>query len=443
MSTLNNSSVTLEDVQKKANSIGLRIPEILLPCSAVDLQKYAVIACDQYTSEPEYWQQVKHIVGDSISTLHLTLPEIYLEHPDKDARIQRIHAHMREYLQRGDLVSQPPGMVLVKRTLPSGLVRTGVVLAIDLEIYEYRPGNSAPCRATEKTIEARIPPRLEVRKDALIELPHVLILIDDRKKQVIESLGQSCGSVLYDFDLMANSGHLQGRLITDTGVLDKFFDALGGLRQPDSMLFAVGDGNHSLATAKTHWENVKRKLSLTFDQLDHPARYALVEIQNLHADSLHFEPIHRMLWNCDSDVLLSNFLAQTKADIRWDDKAFDQVSQSTDQSAIGVVISAPDGKRKGVVIFSTPRKALALSVLTEFLDGHVKEHAQIGIDYVHGMGAINKLKQGISFVLPNINKTELFGIIQIDGILPRKTFSMGSADEKRFYLEAKRITYSN
>jgi hypothetical protein len=243
MGTVTPKDVRLEDVQKKAADIGLRIPDILLPAQSVDLKKFAVIACDQYTSEPDYWEAVENFVGDSVSSLHLMLPEIYLETKDKSQRILRIQKNMREYLKRGDLVPQAsPGVILVSRTMASGLVRSGFMISIDLDSYEYKPNSKALCRATEKTIESRIPPRLEIRKDAIIELPHVLVLIDDPEHSVIGPVLRSKSEFqqVYDFDLMMESGHLEGRRISDPEILLKMIDSIANLHKVGKMLFAVG-----------------------------------------------------------------------------------------------------------------------------------------------------------------------------------------------------------
>lgn len=437
MGTVTPKDVRLEEVQKKAASVGLRIPEILLPAASVDLKKFAVIACDQYTSEPEYWEAVEGLVGDSVSSLHLIYPEIYLEEKDKAQRIIRIQNKMREYLKRGEIVSQSsPGVILVRRTMASGLVRTGFVIWIDLDSYEYKPNSDALCRATEKTIESRIPPRLEIRKDASIELPHVLVLIDDPTHSVISAslVSESKFPKVYDFDLMMDSGHLEGRFVADPEILANLIDSIAKLHKPGKMLFAVGDGNHSLATAKTHWENLKREKGIS----DHPARYALVEIQNLHDPALHFEPIHRILWDCDAEALVQG-LARGGV-VEWQEAAYRGVARSTDQEAIGVHLVDKHGNHKrGVIRFPEAKKALALATLTDFIDAFLKEHKEAKIDYVHGMNVVEKIKEGVAFILPNIHKDDLFRIVEADGVLPRKTFSMGSADEKRFYLEAKSI----
>jgi Protein of unknown function (DUF1015) len=406
-------------------SIGIRFPRVLVPGADVDLNKWAVIACDQYTSEPEYWKKVEASVGQSPSTLRLIFPEVYLNKGKDEQIIKEINETMETYLDRRLLKeTDSPGVMLVKRTLPSGKVRTGLVLAIDLDAYEYAPGNRALIRATEKTIESRIPPRLEIRQHAPIELPHVLLLIDDPAKTVIERVS-GMGQVVYDFEVMHGSGRLLGSWIDDEGALDSIVASLVALkRKPgnDGMLFAVGDGNHSLATAKHHWEKIKREGGVS----DHPARFALVEVVNLHEPSLEFEPIHRLVTGIDPETVLAAFRAHLTA---------------TGQELVegGSGIGFQFGGKSGSIGAKSPKKHLPLATLSDFLDPWLAEHPGAEVDYVHGLHAIEAHPKGLGFILPAMAKDDLFRTVIKDGVLPRKTFSMGAADEKRFYFEAKLI----
>ena len=294
---------------KIIRDLGIQIPQMYLPQTGTDLTKWAVIACDQFTSQPEYWNDVEKIVGDAPSTLNLTFPEVYLEKPGGEERIKNIQSNMRKYMDEGIL--QPhDGLVYVERTV-AGKTRKGIVLCLDLEAYDYNKGSSSLIRATEGTIVDRLPPRMKIREGALLELPHILVLIDDPNRTVIEPLMAAKPKLekLYDFDLMLESGHLTGYAVNQE-FEDQVVDALRGLAKPETfaakygidkdqpvLLFAMGDGNHSLATAKAIWEKMKPQVGM-----DHPARYALVEIENVHDEGLEFEPIHRVLFGLKKDL---------------------------------------------------------------------------------------------------------------------------------------------
>ena len=296
---------------KNYEKTGVQIPQVWLPRAGVDLHKWATIACDQFTSQPDYWQSVEALVGDAPSTLHLTFPEVYLERPDADARIQRIQSAMQQYLAQG-LLTPHDGMVYVERRI-GGKLRRGLVLALDLEQYDYNKGSRSLIRSTEGTIVERLPPRMRIRQGAALELPHILVLIDDPACTVIEPLGAAKERLqpLYDFELMLDSGHLAGYLVNDAALEAQVIQALEALADPASfaqkyavdadqavLLFAMGDGNHSLATAKAIWNRIKAQVGM-----DHPARYALVEIENVHDEGLEFEPIHRALFGLKQDIL--------------------------------------------------------------------------------------------------------------------------------------------
>jgi hypothetical protein len=432
--------------------LGIQIPQIYLPKAGTDLTKWAVIACDQFTSQPEYWNEVEKIVGDAPSTLNLTFPEVYLEKPGGEERIHNIQNTMRKYMDEGIL--QPhDGLVYVERTV-GGKTRKGIVLAFDLEAYDYNKGSSSLIRATEGTIVDRLPPRIKIRQGATIELPHILVLIDDPDRTVIEPLGAAKSKLekLYDFDLMFDSGHLTGFAVNQT-FENQIVDALRGLAQPETfaakygidenqpvLLFAMGDGNHSLATAKAIWEKIKPQVGM-----DHPARYALVEIENVHDEGLEFEPIHRVLFGLKKDLLVElektfdeNFGYMPVADAEEMVRMVD--SPQGPNQVIGMI---GGGRQFGVIKIAHASSNLPVGTLQSFLDVFLKDGGAEKIDYVHGEDVTVKLGSqpgNAGFYLPGMSKSDLFKTVILDGALPRKTFSMGEAREKRFYMEARKIS---
>jgi hypothetical protein len=434
-----------------AAPIGVQTPKILLPKPGIDLSKWAVIACDQFTSEPEYWQQVADTVGDAPSTLHITLPEIYLDSPDEERRIELIRAHMQDYLDR-DLLAEHDGFILVERTV-GGKTRHGIMLALDLEQYDYNKGSTSLIRATEGTILERIPPRVRIRSGAPLELPHILVLIDDPEHTVIEPLVAARHELpkLYDFELMLGSGHLSGYSAADPAREAQVIAALAELADPAVfagkysldpgravLLFAMGDGNHSLATAKASWEQIKARGGV----IDHPARYALVEVENIHDAGLAFEPIHRVIFDVKDDFVAALGRIYERCHIVRCATAEAMVAL-VDQGegaehAFGVVTPAGFS----VAFVGNPATNLPVGTLQYFLDVWGKAGGYGRIDYVHGEEVTVRLGSqpgNMGFYLPVISKGDFFKTVILDGALPRKTFSMGEAKEKRFYLEARRI----
>jgi uncharacterized protein (DUF1015 family) len=409
-------------IQDKLTKVGVKVTPILLPKDGVDLTKWSVVACDQYTSDPEYWKQDENLVGVNPSTLNLVLPEIYLESPDKMERVNKINLTMQKYLDEGIVTEKFEGMVLVERSLDGGRIqgsartRKGLIMALDLEKYDFHKGSKTLIRATEGTVESRIPPRLEIRKNALIEIPHIMVLIDDPNKTVIESLFSNEFPQIYDFDLMMNGGHLKGWKITDEGEIEKIADNLAKLISSDGLLFAMGDGNHSLATAKAYWQNLKVNL-LETEIENHPARYALVEIVNVHDEGLEFEPIHRVIFNVDKNKLEQYLVGEGKE--------------------VELVI---DGVKK-IIKIKEMGSNLPVGDLQMLLDKYVVENPEAKIDYIHGSESVLKLsvENNVGVLLKGMRKEELFATVEKDGALPRKTFSMGEAEEKRYYLESKAI----
>ncbi len=437
---------------KIIDDLGIQIPQVYLPKPGIDLTKWAVIACDQFTSQPEYWNQVEKIVGDAPSTLNLTFPEVYLEQPGGEQRIENIQSTMRKYMDEGIL--QPhDGIVYVERMI-DGRTRKGIILALDLEAYDYNKGSSSLIRATEGTIVDRLPPRIKIRQGATVELPHILVLIDDPERTVIEPLSAAKSKLekLYDFDLMLDSGHLTGYAVNEE-LENKVVDALRGLAKPETfatkygigqnqsvLLFAMGDGNHSLATAKAIWEKMKSEVGM-----DHPSRYALVEIENVHDEGLTFEPIHRVLFGLKKDLFAelekyfgANFSYRPVASADEMVQAVD--SASGEKQVIGLV---GGGKEFGVIEITNPSSNLPVGTLQPFIDSFLKHGGAEKVDYVHGEEVTVKLgskPHHAGFYLPGMHKSDLFKTVILDGALPRKTFSMGDAHEKRFYMEARKIS---
>jgi hypothetical protein len=436
---------------KNYPSVGVQSPDILLPREGIDLNKWAVIACDQFTSQPEYWHQVQNCVGDQPSTLNLILPEAFLCDSEDPIVIQKTQSSMQSYLKE-NIFQQIDGMIFVERTF-GNKTRRGIMLALDLEHYDFTKGSQSLIRATEGTIIERLPPRVKIRQNATLELPHILVLIDDPEKTVIEPIAQSIGQLpkVYDFDLMLGSGHLRGYHINKSSMESQIISALEKLADPEvfqkkyslkekreTLLFAVGDGNHSLATAKSVWDKMKATTGL-----DHPARYALVEIENVHDQGLEFEPIHRVLFGLNANV-------QTEFQDFFGSK-FTFASQPDFKSMVDNVNKAPAGlHRFGVVTssgfgtaqVSQPSSNLPVGTLQAFIDSYLSNNKQIKIDYVHGDEILQELGSqtgNVGFYLPAMPKSDLFKTVILDGSLPRKTFSMGEAKEKRFYMECRQI----
>ena len=390
----------------------IKIAEILLPKDA-DMTRWSVNACDQFTSDYAYWEELDKFVGDSVSTLRLIFPEIYLK-DNPEARIKQINANMRKYLESGVFRSVEGGFILVERTTQSG-TRTGLVLAIDLEAYDFNKGSKALIRSTEATILERIPPRVKIRENAPVELPHIMLLYDDKEGKVLYCVKR--GKVLYDFEMNMDGGHVKGTYVDNAEAVR---DALYSLASADrygngeSLLFAVGDGNHSLATAKTCWEQIKARLS-DEERKTHPARFALVEAVNVHDPALTFEPIHRLIKTDKANKFVKglHFAGKNEAKIFVGGKE--------------MKINFPDDIPQGI------------RQLDEYIASFLSEYGG-EVDYIHGEDEIKKFSAlGVGVMLPAIGKDDFFRLIVTGGNLPRKTFSMGEGNEKRYYIEAKRI----
>jgi hypothetical protein len=434
-----------------------RPPRLLLPRPGIDLAKWAVVACDQYTSEPAYWQRVAQRVGDAPSTLHLILPEAHLGSPEAAERIGRIQAAMRDCLRNG-LLHEHEGPVLVERHL-DGRVRRGLMLEIDLEHYDFAADSTSLIRPTEGTIVSRLAPRIEVRRDAELELPHVLVLIDDPAGTVIEALAARRAELapLYDTELMEGGGRVSGHAVDAAGTR-RLVDALARLGEPQAfeqrcrvppgtppMLFAVGDGNHSLASAKTIWDRLKDRVAP-----DHPARHALVEVVNVHDPALVFAPIHRLLLGVRHD--LRQALAESFGGRLACTELPSAEALATRVRAIGEAPGIAGGRhvagligpgpRFSLVEVKDPATPLGVATFQDFADGLTQQGGVGEVDYIHGDDVL--IRQATApgcagLLLPALDKGALFRRVALAGPLPRKAFSMGEAHEKRFYLESRRI----
>ncbi len=398
-------------------------PSILLPKN-IDMHKWAIVACDQFTSQPAYWQALDKLVGSSPSMLRLIFPEVYLT-KDNNARIRSIKQAMAQYMEQDLFQTYNDTMVLVEREVAGGKKRKGLVLAVDLEQYDWRRVRTA-IRATEDTIMERLPVRVEIRKAAQIESPHILLLIDDKESKVIEPLYDNRNNLdkLYDFDLNMGGGHIIGYKVADT---QPILDALAALGKPEiqkekygfdaGIVFAVGDGNHSLATAKMYWQAVSAGLTAE-ERLGHPARYALVEVVNIYDEALDFRPIHRVVFNGVAGLI----------------------------EGLKRAVEPGEGKlelldKKGAsYIPCSCSPALVIKQVQDYLESIAC--ADMEIDYVHGSNHLAEVvaeKGGLGIKMPIFDKSELFNYILHIGNLPKKAFSIGSAESKKYYVECKKI----
>ena len=453
---------------KKFDDIGICASEILLPNEDVKMETWSVVACDQYTSQPEYWEKCHKKIQDSPSTLNIILPEVYLDNSESDEMINKINLTMTEYLSNEVLKSTDPAFILIDRKTSNVTSRKGLVLCVDLDKYDYSSGSTSLIRATEGTVLERIPPRMKIRRNASIESPHIMLLIDDPEKIVIEPLFKKVKKnpdsypQAYNFKLMMNGGRIKGYKITSDEDFTNISSALEQLICPEiyadkydvplntpPMLFAVGDGNHSLASAKAFWEEIKTNLSEE-ELKEHPARYALVEVVNIHDEGIKFEPIHRVVFNVDIPAMLkemkqvfigngSEFII-TKFENALEAEAFAASSRlsATNNTQF---ISFTSENLHGVITIKNPPHMLEAGSLQEFLE-ITSQKSRIKVDYIHGKESVFELSSSpnnLGFLLPVMHKSMFFKTIITKGILPRKTFSMGEADEKRYYLECRKI----
>ena len=410
--------------------------DILLPDpNKTDLYSWATLACDQFTSEPKYWEDAELAVADKPSAMRIMLPEVYLS--EAEQRIPKINATMEQYLS-DVLVCHKDSMIYLEREQSDGCIRKGIILAVDLECYDYTKGATSLIRATEATVAERIPPRVAIRRGASVEMPHVMLLIDDPQKTVIEPMANECdGEIAYDTPLMLGGGRAKARFLTEHNV-DTVSAALLALATPEQMekrygdrslaplLFAVGDGNHSLASAKAAYEEIKANIGKEAAS-SHPARYALVEIVNIHDDALSFEPIYRVMFGVDtSDVI----------------KKLEDYASNLDGKASLQELDFITRESEGKIKIAHPVRQLTVGTLQEFIDGYLASHPGSEVDYIHGEDSVRSLidrPNAIGFMFEGMSKSELFKTVILDGALPRKTFSMGHARDKRYYMECRKI----
>lgn len=442
-------------------NIWLKVPEIYIPKKWTDLKKRAVVACDQYTSQEEYRENVKNKVGKNPSTYNIIFPEIYLEKEGKEERIQNIQTYMHQYIKEWILENQWPCCIAIDRKTSHQTSRKWLVVALDLEAYDYSKESQTLIRATEWTIIDRLPPRIEIRKDAPLESPHIMVLIDDPKKTVIEPLFENRANYekIYDTDLMMNGGHITGYKIVDKKSIHTIANNLEKLANKEEfknkytleqdlgvLLFAMGDGNHSLATAKAIREE-KKKLIPKEEKTDHPARFALVELVNIHDDGLVFEPIHRIIFNTQAEKLIKDM--KTYYTQQWSEliihryPTYEKMKKNNKTSDSTTHYFCMMYANTYIVAgIKTPTFNLEVANLQAFLDIYITKNTESKIDYIHGEDITETLgtqEGNIGFTLPIMDKSELFKTVVVDWALPRKTFSMGEADEKKYYLECRKI----
>ena len=416
--------------------------DILLPSFSLDsekMQKWSVVACDQYTSEREYWNEVEEFTKNDYSALKLTVPEVYLNDSDIEKRIEKTNEKMNEYIAKDIFTEYKNTFIYVERTLKNGVKRLGIVGAVDLEDYDYNKGSKTKIRATEGTVVSRIPPRLKVRNNALVELPHIMMLIDDEKNEIIEENAKIKDTFkkVYDFELMQSSGHLCGYVMTDEACsrLEKKLEALSdiesfnkkyGVNEKSPLVFAMGDGNHSLATAKAYYENLKKEIGEEKAK-NSLARYALCELVNLHDESLVFEAIHRVVFDLSGKDFIDAF--EKEYNISYDEDASGQ--------SFGFLYK---GELRKVTV-TNPKEYLTVATVQKFIDSYIEKHGG-EVDYIHGEDVVRKLcenENNFGIIFTAMDKCDLYKSVIIDGALPRKTFSMGDACDKRFYTELRKI----
>lgn len=417
---------------------------ILLPAEQIPLEQWACIACDQFTSDPAYWQRAAQTAEGSPSTLNLILPEVYLESDDTEQRVAKIHSTMEDYAQNV-LTRAVDGFVYVERTEQSGRVRQGLIGVVDLEAYTYARGTRPQIRPSEATVESRIPPRMAVRQGALLESPHIMMLADDPGCTLIEPIAARKDELrkVYEGELMLGGGHIAGWAVEDAAMLEQIDVALNALGSREAfdakypqakgaatLTLAVGDGNHSLATAKACWEELKKTLTPE-QQQNHPARWCLAEVCNVHSPAIEIEPIHRVLFNVNCGAVLLSL-------ITWSDGNMAGICFGGDKQQ-PFELAGPH--TANVLSFEDPVGALTVGSIDDFIEYFMESHPEARVDYVHDEPAVRELckKGAVAFLMPPFEKSDLFKGIVLGGVLPRKTFSMGHAEEKRYYLECRKI----
>ncbi len=434
---------------KTFEQMGIKIPEILLPKN-LDVSTWSVVACDQYTQDREYWASAEKTAGGKPSTLNIILPEVYLNDSDKPERIKKIRKTMSEYLENGIFSEPQKEFVYVERTTAYGRVRRGLVAAIDLETYEWKPFSKSLVRATEATIVERIPPRMEIRRGAPLESPHIMLLVNDPEKSLVEGTGArvSKNNPLYSGTLMQNSGSIKGWAVSSEADVEYVRAALEKLAEKNTssdgsvFLFAVGDGNHSLATAKAVWDEYKSSNPDAAKEENCPVRYALVEIVNIYDSGLTFEPIHRVIFDSTPNTLIEKLAQKLDATVKSVSSALELENSVKKSAADFGFVFTENGVQK-FVLLETKITELAVARFQPVLDEILKsDFSSAKIDYIHGSQEVFRLgakENAVGILLPPVAKDSFFATINSHGPLPRKSFSMGEADEKRFYLECRRL----
>lgn len=450
----------MSDLKNRLHTLGVTIPEILMPSSSIRLDAWSVIACDQYTQDHSYWKQVEQTSKNTASIYSIIYPEIYLENPDRDERITSIRQSMKAYLEDGILTEGKKGCVYIERSTPFHPKRQGLVLAVDLERYDWNPAARPLIRATEGTVKERLPPRMVIRRDAPLETPHIILLIDDKDNELLQGLEQRAKNKkeLYTTNLMMDAGSIQGWLLDQESEWQFIADQLeklanrasaayGQNSDEDPFLFAVGDGNHSLATAKAVWDEYKKLHSDDAGIMEHPARWALVEVENIYDPGIDFEPIHRILFNTGIDELES---------VLKDLPGYSRESVSDTSTLVSLVEEACEGEtryglvsREGCFLVRSSNTGISTELLQPLLDSLVEGNTGRSIDYLHGSDETIRValenaqdsdrKPRTGILLPPIGKEDLFATVGRSGPLPRKSFSMGEAVEKRFYMECRKL----
>lgn len=442
-------------IMKERTQFGIAIPEVLLP-KKIDTATWAVIACDQYTQSREYWAETESIVGNTPSTLNLILPEVYLEDGDRNERIEKIHTAMNDYLA-SEIFQEKKGFIYIERETSEKRTRKGLICAIDLDAYEWKSGTKAVIRATEATIPERIPPRMKVRQGAALESPHIMLLVNDSERLLIEGVGEkikksteaSHSAPLYSGKLMQNGGYITGYEVSSTQLIDYVYESLEKIAEQNTsqdgslFLFAVGDGNHSLATAKAVWDEYKKSHP---NEKDGALRYALVEIVNIYDAGLTFEPIHRVVFNADPKKMLNYVAEKLHGSVtRVQDQ--EVLEKSVNNSSADFGFSFLEDGKNACYLLHTEITTLAVSSFQPVLDEYIRDAFDgntdpIQIDYIHGSDEIFRLakkENATGILLPPIAKECFFETIHKSGSLPRKSFSMGEANEKRYYMECRKL----
>ena len=426
----------------KITDMGIRVPEILIPDENVNMTKWSVLACDQYTLDKSYWSDVEKYVGGNPSTLHIMLPEVYIDDPSRAERINYIKETMHRYIDDSVLKLLPEGFILVERTI-NGKQRKGLMAAVDLEKYHYDIAQKPLIRATEQTILERIPPRIEIRRGAIMEMPHVMVLMDDKERSVIEPIYErkKFFPLLYDFDLMGGGGNIKGYFVNDQMLTNDAMYAMMNLPEHDGMKFAVGDGNHSLATAKEVWE--REKINLTpVERQNNPLRYALVELLNIHDEAVEFTPIHRVVLGATPPACVQYVVDKLNASGVTAKLVFSRRRQNRmgeeDMNGKRIHFSGKDSV--GFINIENPSHPLNAGMIQPILEEFIKDNPSSTLDYVHSMEEFEKLTgeyDNVGFMMPAINKEDFFDTVVKCGVLPKKTFSIGEEKDKRYYLECR------